>query len=76
MPRYYFDVYDQDGAHPDCVGDEFECLKEAITHAHGLLVDLARDDPPDVDQQVISCELRDEMGRIVYRGELVFRSMQ
>ena len=76
MPRYYFDVHDRTGVHPDGVGDEFEGLEQAMTHAQGLLVDLVRDDPPDTDQQVVGCELRDEMGRVVYRGEFIFRTMQ
>ena len=75
MPLYYFDIYNRDGFYRDEFGDEFGILEEALTQVHALLPDIARDDPPDPDHPCIACELRDDTGRVVYRGELTYREV-
>ena len=69
MPRYYFDVRDEGGFHHDAVGDTFE---EARDHCQTLLPDIAREELPDGELHIITCDLRDETGRVVYRGKITF----
>ena len=75
MPLYYFDVYNRAGLYRDEFGGEFDTLEEALIHVQALLPDIARDDPPDRDHPYIACELRDDAGRVVYRGELIYREV-
>ena len=73
MPRYFFDVGDSRGFHRDDVGDECDGFDEARTQAQSLLPDIAREELPDGDLHTIACDVRDETGRVVYRGELTYR---
>lgn len=72
MPRYYFDVRDGQGFHRDEFGDEFGSFDAARHQAQSLLPHIAREEMPDSDQHCITCEVRDDTGRVVYRGELTF----
>ena len=72
MPRYFFDIQDAKGLHRDDVGDEFADFEEAREQAQGLLPDIAREELPDGELHKIVCEVRDETGRAVYRGQLTF----
>jgi hypothetical protein len=73
MPRFYFDVRDNGGFHRDEFGDDFVDVDEARAQCQSLLPDMARAELPDGDRHNISCEIRDETGEVVYRGELNFR---
>ena len=73
MPRYFFDVRDGQGFHRDAVGDEFDSFDDARQQCQALLPDIARDELPDSEHHEISCDMRDETGRVVYRGELTYR---
>lgn len=73
MPRYFFDIHDGQGFHRDDFGDEFDGLDDARQQCQALLPDVARDELPDGDLREISCDVRDETGRVVYRGELIYR---
>ena len=72
MPRYYFDVRDRDGFHRDEIGDEFESFDDARTQAQSLLPDIARQELPDGELHTITCDVRDDTDRIVYRGEITY----
>lgn len=72
MPRYYFDVHDSRGSHRDEVGDEFADFEDARTQCQSLLPDLAREELPDGELHIITCDVRDEAGRIVYRGRITY----
>ena len=73
MPRYYFDVRDSKGFLHDDVGDTFDTFEEARDHCQGLLPDIAREELPDGDLHIITCDVRDQTGDVVYRGELTYR---
>ena len=73
MTLFYFDVQLEREFNPDEFGDAFDTLQEAVVHAQALLPDLARDCTLN-EQSTIACELRDERGQVVYRGELIIRS--
>lgn len=72
MARFYFDVSDASGFHRDDVGDEFDSFQEARTQAQSLLPDIARHELPDGDRHTITCDVRDEANRVVYRGEITY----
>lgn len=72
MARYYFDVHNGSGFHRDDIGDEFPTFAEAREQAQALLPDIAREELPDGETHMMVCEVRDEAGRIVYRGRLMY----
>ena len=72
MPRYYFDIRDAGGFHRDEVGDEFDSFDCARQQAQSLLPDIAREELPDGELHIVSCDVRDEAFRVVYRGKLTF----
>ena len=73
MPRFYFDVQDGKGFHEDHIGDLFKDLEEAVVQAQCILPALARDAMPDGDHYDFKCDVRDDVRRIVYRGNLSYR---
>lgn len=76
MPRYYFDVQDAKGFHRDDVGDDLASFEEAKNLAQSLLPDIARDELPDGEIHIVTCDVRDEAYRIVYRGKLTFEGIR
>ena len=76
MPRYFFDVRDGQGLHRDTVGDECQSFDEARAMAQTLLPDIVRSDLPDGELHAVTCDVRDEAGRTVYRGELTYRGVR
>ena len=73
MARYYFDVQDGKGFHPDDIGDDFDSFEEARKQCQALLPDIAREELPDGELHTITCNVRDDTGRVLYRGELTYR---
>lgn len=73
MPRYHFDIRDSRGFHRDEVGDEFVSFEEAREQCQSLLPDIAREELPVGELHTITCDVRDETGRVVYRGEITYR---
>ena len=76
MLIFYFDITDRKGLHRDEFGDRFETLQEAIVQVRALLPALAKDEPPDDDWHGTSCDLRDDVGTLVYHSELNYRGAQ
>lgn len=66
MPKYCHDVTDSEGFHED----DFE---EARTECQAVLPDIAREELPDGELHTIRCAVRDETGRVIYRGEITHR---
>ena len=73
MPRFYFDVHNATGSHRDEFGEELATFAEAREQCQVLLPDIARQELPDGELHTITCDVRDEAGRIVYRGEITYR---
>ncbi len=73
MAKFYFDIRNVTDFHRDEVGDDFDSFDEARTQAQCLLPDIAREELPDGDMHTVVCDVRDETGRIVYRGEITYR---
>ena len=73
MPRYYFDVRDHEGLHRDEFGDEFADFEEARCQVQAIVTGIAAKEVPDEEGRTVMCELRDESGRFVYRGEVIYR---
>ena len=76
MARYFFDITDCKGFHPDDFGDELDNFEEARDQAQVLLPDIARQELPDGEFHMITCDVRDDSGRTVYRGKLTFEGVQ
>lgn len=72
MPRYFFDVTDATGFHRDQAGDDCADVEEAREQCQLLLPDIAREELPDGELHRITCEVRDEANRTVYRGTITF----
>lgn len=72
VPRFFFDIRDCKGFHRDEVGDEFSGFEEAREQCQGLLPDIARGELPAGDLHTITCDLRDETDRVVYRGRITY----
>ena len=73
MPRYFFDLHISDGLHRDEFGEDFVDHRAAHDHAQALLPNIIRAELPDGDWHDISCDVRDETGRVIYRGEITYR---
>ena len=74
VPLYYFDVIDGSLLHRDNFGTDLADFEEA--QAQCILPDVARDELPFGEYISFVCEVRDETGRVVYRGELTYRGQR
>lgn len=75
MARYYFDIRDGRGFHSDSSGDDFEDFASACAQCQALVAEILREDLPNGDLYVVWCDIRDEDGQVVYRGELTYRGL-
>lgn len=73
MGRYFFDIRDATGMHRDTIGEECENFDEARQQAQSLLPDVIRTQLPDGEYHLVTCDVRDEDDRTVYRGEISYR---
>ena len=72
MPWFFFDVRDCKGLHHDEHGEQFDSFEEAREQCQALLPDIAREELPDGELHTITCNVRDEADRVVYRGRITF----
>lgn len=72
MTRYYFDVTNSSGFHRDDHGDDLGSFEEAREQCQSLLPDIAREELPDGELHTITCDVRDEAKRLIYRGRLTY----
>ena len=72
MVRYYFDIRNASGFHHDDYGDEFATFEQAREQCQGVLPEIARGELPDGEMHVITCDVRDETGQVVYQGKLTY----
>ena len=72
MPRYYFDVCDRKGFFRDHVGDDFDSFEDARQQCQALLPDIVRDELPDGELYIVTCDVRDDRDRVVYRGKITY----
>ncbi|WP_162560538.1 DUF6894 family protein [Methylobacterium durans] len=70
MPRYFFDVHDEQSATRDTVGTE--CADEAAigVMANRLLAEIAANEPITAGQRTLLASVRDEAGRVIYASTL------
>ncbi len=72
MPRYCFDIRNDQGLNRDEVGEELASFEDAREQCRDLLPDIAREELPDGELHTITCDVRDAADRVVYRGRLTF----
>lgn len=66
MPRYYFDIYDNENLFQDDYGIELESLYAARDQAIALLPDVARDVLPDGDHHTFKAVVKCRERRVRY----------
>jgi hypothetical protein len=71
MPRYYFDIRENDGIASDEVGLDLPHLQAAEIEAAQSLADMARDVPPNEPRRSVAIEVRSE-GRPLFKAALVY----
>ncbi len=70
MPRYFFDICNNEKQVRDDSGTLLSDVHEARRAAIGILPNIARDELPDGDQHILSAIVRDEAGNIILRATL------
>lgn len=70
MPRYYFDIRDDEYVQKDNEGTVLSGLAEAKAQAVKTLPDIARDEMLDCDRREFVIEVKDEDGRPVLVARL------
>ena len=75
MPRYYFDLYDNDQLTTDDEGVELRDLYEAREQAQKVLPDITRDVMPDGDRRDLTVILRCHEKRIRLQTTLSMRTV-
>lgn len=73
MPRYYFEIFDNEMGYSDKDGSEHHGDREAGDEAVGALTHLAMDKLPDGDHREFTAQVLDENGKLVFYGTLSFR---
>jgi hypothetical protein len=76
MPRYYFDVRDDDKVTFDEVGLVFHSLETVKEEAARALAEIAADVIPGTVRRVLAIEVRDEARRLLLEARLVFEIVQ
>jgi hypothetical protein len=72
MPRYYFDIRDDDKVYPDEDGLEFDDIEDIKIEAARALTEIARDVIPGALRRVLAIEVRDGGKCPLLEARLVF----
>jgi hypothetical protein len=72
MPRYYFDVRDDDKVTTDDEGVLLDGIETVKKEAATALADIARDVIPGATRRVLTIEVRDDTKRPLLEARLVF----
>lgn len=73
MPLFFFDLRDDGGLHRDQVGEALDTGEAVEGMVALLLADMVRHELSGSNGQHRVCEVRDEAGAVLYRGEMMFR---
>ena len=76
MPRYYFDIFDNQGFHRDEFGHELEDYEEARQQAQAIIPHIMQEELVNGELHIVSCDMREETGRIVYHAELKYKGVR
>ncbi len=72
MPKYFFDMRDNDALTPDDVGLDYSDIQAVKAEATRALAEMARDIVPATDRRELAIEVRDQSNRPVLRAMLTF----
>ncbi len=77
MPRWFFDLHDDNKIHIDDEGSDLADLEEACKEARRFLPDIARYEiPKDGDKRAFVVLVRDEEGKAVYSATLTYAGVR
>ena len=74
MPRFYFDIDDGIQRTRDDEGTVLPDLETVRREAISVLPDLAREELPDGDNHIFSCNVRDESGAVIFTASLSLKA--
>ncbi|CAN7479965.1 MULTISPECIES: DUF6894 family protein [Rhizobium] len=74
MPRYYFDLHNEEGPTRDEHGTELKSREDIPKELTRILLDVARDELPAGDRMTIAITVRDESGDPVTVASLIFNN--
>lgn len=74
MPRFYFDLYDNDQLTTDDEGIELSSLSEAHSQVQTMLPDIARDTMPDSDRRDLTVIVKGSNKCALFRITLSMRT--
>ena len=72
MPRYFFDMRDNEAFTRDDVGLEYSDIQTVKAEATRALAEMARDIVPATDRRELAIEVHDQSNRPVLRAMLTF----
>ncbi|QND52252.1 hypothetical protein HB779_10265 [Phyllobacterium sp. 628] len=72
MGRYYFDLNNGDGRFVDEDGLEFDTREQAVDAASRILLDIARDEIPEMGRGIASISMRDAQSKPIGIISLTF----
>ncbi len=70
MPRFFFDIHDGECQTCDEEGHEFANAMVACEQAVGVLPEIARELPPNLDRHDFVTHMRDESGKVIFTATL------
>ncbi|MDO9415851.1 DUF6894 family protein [Pararhizobium sp.] len=74
MSRYYFDLHNGDGPTRDEEGQDIKSRADISKEVSRILLDVARDEIPEIDRIIFSVTVRDESGRSISVASLTFNN--
>ena len=74
MPRFFFDIDDGTRRTHDDDGTVLPDLEAVRREAISVLPDLAREELPDGDHHIFSCDVRDESGAVIFTASLSLKA--
>ncbi|WP_237478909.1 DUF6894 family protein [Lichenibacterium dinghuense] len=72
MPFFFFDIVDDGVFSRDDYGVDLPGVDEARDQAIDLIPDVVRTGLADGARHTVTCSVRDEPGRVIYRGTLTY----
>lgn len=76
MPRFFFDIDEDDLKHRDEEGVDFPTLDLAKAETMAILPAMAREAPVDRDHWIVRSSVRNETGQVIFEAVLEMKLRQ